>query len=154
MKYLLIFFVTLNLYSQDIDYLKSRDTLYLLLSSSDKPIAIKKSNISYTVSGNGSTNIYNFADKERGRITLQTFNHKQGYGVYSLKVKTSKFMQKNKDRIIDVDFINQNGLGKVFIDIMQRPNKKIIYIINQEDLKKRKLIIKRTPIEDSFFIQI
>lgn len=154
MKTLLILLLSFDLYSQNIDYLKSQDTLYLVLSVSDNPITVKKSNISYSVGGNGITNIYNFNDSENGRISLQTFNNQQGYGVYSKKVRTSKFMKENKERIIDLDFIDKHGLGKVFVDIIQRPNRKVIYIINSKDLDRRKMIIKRTPIEDSYFSEM
>lgn len=154
MKYIYFLFLSLNLYSQNIDYLKSQDTLYLILDAPKSSVITKNNNISYSKGTNGYITIYKFQDKEHRSVILQTFNTDQGYGRYNFKVRTSKFLQKNKNSVVTTDFIDEHGLGEFFVGVIQHPKTKVIYIINLEDLKKRKLIIKRASIIDNFSMDI
>ncbi|MFD2603698.1 hypothetical protein [Flavobacterium suzhouense] len=153
MKTFFILFLSFNLYSQNIDYLKSQDTLYLLLEESDADLNLKKDNIDFRVYGNGFDNTYRFIDDQKRMISFITFNSNQIPGKDNLEVKRKDFLKKNKDKIIDFYFIAKHGLGIVFIDILRGSKRKIVYVIDSKDIKQRKIVLKKTLINDgSFFI--
>jgi hypothetical protein len=151
MKYILFFFISLNLYSQDIDYLKSQDTIYFLLPESETDLVLKEKGITYRVYGNDFINSYLFNDVDKRMIYFVTYNSDQIPGKANLKVKRKDFLKNNKNKIIDFDFIAKNGLRIPFIDILK--GRKVVYIIDSKKIKKRKIILKKTVIGDgSFYI--
>jgi len=152
MKYfIIVIFFSLNLYSQDIDYLKSQDTLYLLLEESDADLVLKQDSFTYRVYGNNFEHQYFFTNPDKRIIFFSTFNSDQIPGKSNMIVKRRKFFKKNNDKIIDLKFITKHGLNVAFIDILRGTKRKIVYVVNSKEIKKRKITLKRTFIVDGSF---
>jgi len=147
----LIMICSLNLYSQDIDYLKSQDTLYLLLKESEPNLVIKQDDISYRVYGNLYENQYHFTDKSKKTIYFITFQNDQIPGKSNLVVNRRKFFKKNKDNIIDFNFIAKHGLYISFIDILKGNMSKTIYVINLDKIRNKKITLKKTLIANGSY---
>jgi len=143
---------SLNLYSQDIDYLKSQDTLFLLLEESDADLVLKQDSFTYRVYGNGFENEYYFTTVDRRMIYFMTFQNDQIPERFNLEVNRREFFKKNKDKIIDFKFITKYGLRIPFIDILIGSKRKIVYVINSKEIRKRKITLKKTIIGDGSFM--
>lgn len=148
----ILLFFSLKLYSQDIDHLKSQDTLYLVLEESDKDLIIKDSDITYRVYGTGFMNTYQFTQDDRRSIIFETFHTGHISGKSNLEVKRKDFFKKNIDKIIDFAFIKKLGLSLSFIDILVSTKRKTVYVIDSKKLKRRKITLKKTYIIDGLFM--
>jgi len=136
-----------KLYSQDIDYIKSQDTLYILLSKPKNEVSekFKGFSIRYIISKYKSQ--YYITDSIRGNIYIQTedeYDHDRN--TKNLLCNRRKFLKENKNKIITMDYIQQHGVAKVFIDILRGSKKKTVYLIDNRSLKKRKILLKKATI--------
>ena len=151
-RYLIILlFISYNFYSQDNDYINSNDTLYILLPSTST-IILK--NLKYSCSDNGFVKDYNFTNSSGKYVDIRT-SVNDGYAKFNKTVKTKKFLRKNRKLIIDLEFIDRNGLAKTFFEIMGLHNsKKIIYIIDTQEARNKTMVIKMSSVNYSSFIEM
>lgn len=156
MKYILFLFISLNLYSQDIDYLKSQDTIYIVLKGINTPVGeatIQKfKKIELNQSQNGYLNTYEFSllDNTYKKIIINTENDKD-----VLRLKRKQFLKEKSAYIVNVDFIDSLGLKCFFIELLRVNRKsKVVYIIDEKSLKKRNVVMRKAFIADIGFAEM
>ena len=151
-KTLILLLLTFNLYSQNLDYLKSQDTLFIALTkienNNTERSAFKK--FTYESFGNEKTNEYKFTDSIGRHIYIQTYNgNLNDINPNNKIIKRKEFLKKNKDRIITLNFIKQYYPDQLFIGYLGVTTfslgTKVIYIIDENSLKRkdRKITLRR-----------
>lgn len=68
-----------------------------------------------------------------------------------VQIVKKNFLKKNKDRIIDIDFMLNNGLRETFFALYDR--KKKVYIIDSEEIKCRKVTLREVVMDSPYFIE-
>jgi len=143
-KLLLILLLSCNLFAQDVDFLKSQDTLYIVFTTPKNLVSEKFKGFSIKYVTSKYKNEHYINDSLRGQIYIQTENdYNHGRKTKNLICNRRKFLKENQNKIITVDFIQQHGVAKVFIDILLGNKKKIVYLIDKRSLKKRKILLKK-----------
>lgn len=140
-KLFLLLFVSAGCYSQDIEYIKSLDTVYIYFKEAD---TAKLKNITFWRSQNEVVGEYRLADRNdsiKGRgISVQTHERH----IRNIEnVNRRKFLKKNKDKIIGLDFIDKHGVGNTSMTILRVWDRRPIYVIYEEELKKKKMFLRR-----------
>ena len=115
-------------------------------------LVLKQDSFTYRVYGNGFENEYYFTTVDRRMIYFMTFQNDQIPERFNLEVNRREFFKKNKDKIIDFKFITKYGLRIPFIDILIGSKRKIVYVINSKEIRKRKITLKKTIIGDGSFM--
>lgn len=149
--------VSLNLYSQDIDYLKSKDTIYLVLKEIDTPIGktitTKFDNIKLDRYIDLAFYNYWFNSLEKYYQTIAITTRISEDNLIRLKRK--KFLKEKSGSVVNVDFIDSLGLKYFFIELLRVNRKsKVVYIIDEKSLKKRKLVMRKAFIADIGFSEM
>jgi len=156
MKILLfILLFSCNLFAQDVDFLKSQDTVYIVLKDMNeftfKKQEFKKFN--FESEGNGKLNQYNLIDSINRRISIIVPKDiKEPVSDRSINVKRKKFLKKNNARIITLDFIKQYYPDELFFNYLGLTTTKmhkVIYIIDEDSYnrKDRNLSLRKAFIE-------
>jgi nucleoid-associated protein YejK len=126
-----ILFFTNALFAQDLDYLKSQDTLYLMVPKKD---SLKLSQFTFRADGNDALSSYNFKQSDGKYIHIETMNDREVDTVKrNLTVKRKTFLKNNKKNIIDLNFL---------------------YIINEKDTSRKRIALKKAYILDVSFIEM
>ncbi|MFL9838703.1 hypothetical protein ABS768_14420 [Flavobacterium sp. ST-75] len=143
---IIAFFCSSIIYSQDIESLKNHDTIYLVLKHSIEREVQDFKTFTFSASGNNSLFEFNFrekADKHKIVNITTELKHKP------IKVcnKKNQFIEENKKNIIDISLIEKYGTNKLFNEILQ-VNKlnKVFYVIDEKELKKRKIHLKKARV--------
>lgn len=145
---LLLIFISQSAFSQNIDSLKASDTIYILLKETDEVVSKEYKNFKIRSYSNTIEKTYEIYESNK-TIVIHTDEKKESKKNNSyLKVKRKKFLEHNKDKIITLDFIEEHTPGKVFSEYLDNlhKQKKVIYIINEDDLKRRKLCLKKAQV--------
>lgn len=146
-KIILLLLFSVNLFSQDLNFLKSQDTIYIILKEIRGNSTQKFETFTLNCYGNDKMNEYNLLNKKGWPIVIRTSNASNSStkdGNVALKVKRKEFFKKNKNRIIDLKFIEKivpETLFIYYLDVLHFT--KVFYVINENDLKKRKIVLKK-----------
>ena len=141
--------------SQDLNYLKSQDTVYIVLKDM-KEFAFKKlefKKFNFESEGNGKLNQYNLIDSINRRISIIVPKDiKEPVSDRSINVKRKKILKKNNARIITLDFIKQYYPDELFFNYLGLTTTKmhkVIYIIDEDSYnrKDRNLSLRKAFIE-------
>jgi hypothetical protein len=120
---------------QEYENIKKSDTLYLKINKTDS-LRLKKLKIEK--SSHNFTNFYSLKSVTNHTIVVKTkYDNKDISSGGILTMNSKKFVSKNKDKIIELDFLDQYGL-----DLLLNQNK-IIYVIDDNDYKKKKMTLQR-----------
>ncbi|PZR22967.1 MAG: hypothetical protein DI539_04085 [Flavobacterium psychrophilum] len=157
MKYIFFLFLSLNLYSQNIDYLKSQDTVYLVLKEVTTPIgrtiSTKYNQIKLDRYIDLAFYNYWFSSLDKSHQTIAITTRIKNDNLITLKRK--KFLKEKSANIVKVDFIDSIGLKKFFIDLLQVNRKsKVVYIIDEKSFKRRNVIMRKAFIVDVGFAEM
>lgn len=149
----LILLFTTGLLAQDLEYLKSRDTLYIAIPKHNKH---QYSKFLYFCSWNSEQKHYEFRQSDGKNILILTIKDKEiNLEKRNLTVQRKKFFKKHKNDIVDVNFIDKTGLFGFFMELLYTNDKrKIVYIIDKKDCTGKELILRRAYIENSSFISM
>lgn len=143
-KYFIILFLLFcsNLVAQTLDDLKKLDSIYFYFSVNES----QKKNIFYVNNVTKDTVLnysYHKNDKEYLKFRYSKF---KDFDAYFGKLKTYKkyhkkrFLKKNKDQIVDINFLNELSLNTFeFRAILQG---KKLFLIDKEDTRRRKILIR------------
>ena len=150
--------IVTKVFSQNFDSIKKRDTLYIYFKKNhvQKKIYIKeddKKNVLYSPNG------YYFYLPCEIKEGCYLFFHTGG----SIKLDSNKikpmdlkkvrkeFLIKNKDRIINMDFFIKYGQLKC-LEIFKDENnsEKVIYIIDNDEIKKRKILLRQAKFSSTY----
>lgn len=151
MNYLpvLLLLFSLTAFSQELEALKHKDTIYLVLPETDG--SISKEYKTFTFSGAGNKNYgaqgYTLSEPSGRQVHLNTQNDTSPYfKKNNITVESRLFFFQHKDAIITLEFINKYGVGAVFFDALQIKNmgKYKFYVINEDSLKDESIILKAT----------
>ena len=141
-RFLIIFnLFCISAFSQDRQHLTYDDTIYFSFPRVD---SLKFENLLYRYSTNGTDVEYTLKDEKNRYINLGT-QTTSGLAKFSKTVKTKKFLRHNKKSIVNLDFINKNGLGNTFFSIIGITKcKKVLYIIDESELESKTMTIRRS----------
>jgi hypothetical protein len=151
--YIILFLLSVVFSStaQDLEHLKSQDTIYLVLknikSGSSGSEVYDKFSLVY--GANKSLAEYQIIDSLNRTIFIRVEKNTEAVPNNSLTVKRKKFLKKNKENILTFDYIKQFNPKYLFIDILGTfHNKKVFYVIDEESIKKKHktLTLQRTSI--------
>lgn len=134
-----------------MEVIKGLDTVYILFKKND---VARYKNVKFRYGGNQFVDEYFLTGSNGKRIHITAPNDKNtDEKKYTLAVKRKKFLAQNKQKIIDMEFIDKHGLGEVFIGLLEvQWGKKKVYIITDEELKRRKIVLQKAIFEYSDFI--
>jgi hypothetical protein len=157
--YLLVLFASLQAAAQDLDYLKSQDTIYLVLKniesgSSGREIYEK---FSLVYGANKSLTEYQIIDSLNRTIFISIEKNTEAVPNKNFTVKRKKFLKKNKENILTFDYIKQFNPKHLFIDILGTfHSKKIFYVIDEESInrKDKEIILRKTSIVPVFYTEM
>lgn len=148
---LFILCVVFSSTAQDLNYLKSQDTIYLVLKniesgSSGREIYEK---FSLVYGANKSLTEYQIIDSLNRTIFISVEKNTEAVPNKNLTVKRKKFLKKNKENILTFDYTKQFNPKHLFIDVLDTfHNKKVFFVIDEESIKKKHktLTLQRTSI--------
>jgi hypothetical protein len=140
------FFFKNTIYCQSLESIKTADTIYIYFDKAckntnkypngNKKLEFYKNYMIYEFNPNPlsiilfTSNTYkDFDDLERGIKNDE-------------RIERKSFLKKNKNIILDIDFFAENGFKETFFALF----KKIIYIIDKDDMKGRKIKVKQVRI--------
>ena len=131
--------------AQDLEKLKVSDTIYLVLYSNPDIANHSLDSIVLKVVEKGLNKIYYIKNKKlRGQYAF-LYTRKEEK---CTEVDKNSFLSKNKEIIITLDFIDKNGLLKVFYYTLSLDKgKKIYYIIEAGDLDKERIKLIRVDMK-------
>ena len=138
--YLIVITVKLG-FSQKVENIKKADTVYVYFNHGEfqelkepniNSIKILEEKRNYEIKID-SANYVNFTEAKY--LDFDRFEKKRESDI---KVKKKCFLKKNKNIIIDIDFIKKHGLKKVFFMICYKK----IYLIDKKEKTKRNVILK------------
>lgn len=150
-KTLFLLLFSLQLFAQDLNYLKSQDTIYIILKEIEGNTTNKFDDFTFNCFGNDKFNEYNFVNKKGRPIVIQTMNRPSNppinYINNNIRVNRKRFFKQNKDRIINFEFIRKMVPETLFIYYLDVINqRKTFYLFNEDDLNKRKIYLKKASV--------
>ena len=143
MKTFLFVLLSASIYAQNLEHLKSQDTLYFVLKELNGNITVRDTFKKFKMESFGNDKIteYQIIDSLNRVIyisvpkdIIKPLSDKQ------IVVKRKKFIRKNKEQIITLEFIKQFNPEDLFIgylDVSVKRKGKVIYVIDEESLKKK-----------------
>lgn len=141
----LLLLINYTVFSQDLDYLKSYDTIYISIKNIDT-LALK--NIKYRHNTNGSITEYHFNDTQINNVTIRTQNDDKFISKQNTKIRKKALNGKG---VIDLKFIDKYGLQQIFINVLKvQDRKKVIYVIDEKENTRRKLLLKKASISGNY----
>ena len=152
MKTILFFlFISISSFSQNLESIKDLDTVYIYFNYGkyEKYGHIKKKeNISNKFRENYTTYAFSL---DNYNIIYFYYNDYKDFDDYEKGIKADvkkvkkKFLKKNKEKILGIDFFINNGFDKVF-SILYTTQKKI-YIIDSDEIKKRNIVLREVRMD-------
>lgn len=142
-KLILLLLFSVNLFSQNLNYLTTQDTIFIVLKEIKGYSTIQYEKFTLETYGNSSINEYIIRDSINRVILIRTQNNSEN----NLIVKRKSFFKKNSSRIINMDFIRKFLPEKLFINTLDVLNqKKIFYIIDESKKRKSEIKIKKASV--------
>ncbi|WP_445457228.1 hypothetical protein [Flavobacterium sp. HNIBRBA15423] len=140
------FFSISILNSQSLEAVKKADTLYIYFDKehkntvkyhdANKHIDFYKNYVTYGFNPHPSSiilfNSNTYKDYDNMRKGIKNDE----------RIEKKSFLKKNKDIILDYDFFAENGFKKTFFALY----KKTIYLIDEDEIKGRKIKVKQVDI--------
>lgn len=143
--YLIILSTKLG-FSQKIEDIKRADTIYIYFDHSEfqniknadiNSFKILEEKKNYEIKFDDNNYVFfserKFLDLDRAEIKKEA----------DIKVEKKKFLKKNKNIIININFIKKHGLEKVFFMIYYKK----VYLIDQKEMTKKKVILKEVALD-------
>jgi hypothetical protein len=142
----IIFFFKNTIYCQSLESIKTADTIYIYFDKESKDV-IKYSNANKHIEFYKNQIIYEFNPSSLNTIFLISNTYKNSDDVEKgikndERIEKKSFLKKNKNIILDIDFFTKYGFKETFFALF----KKIIYIIDKDDMKGRKIKVKQVDI--------
>lgn len=154
MKFLYIIFLIISVnkaFAQDILSLAKQDTVYVILPETETLTSLNYNGFKYSSSGNGRENEGHFYTTDKYPISIYT----KKIDDKNLRVKRKTFFRKNNHRIIDLKVIETYSPKKVFFETFRlREPRTVVYVINENELKRRKIIIKKAFVYTESYIEM
>ncbi|MFP9115797.1 hypothetical protein ACLI1A_17785 [Flavobacterium sp. RHBU_3] len=144
-------------YTQDLDYLKRQDTIFIVV---EKPEKLNSTNDSFqkfnfTTASNGEIAEYIYQEKDApNQIIIIRVKENPTTPVSDLNIKTNrkKFLKENHEKVVDQEFIQNFTPGEFFFNYLgltaSAPLKKVVYIIDENSLKRKdkNIILRKASI--------
>lgn len=143
MKYILIilvFFSFNKIIAQDLDKIKKADTIYIYFKE-DRKKQIHHLITTSNKDKNYDEYIFDFSNRQ------VSFYFSNRTTVNNVRKERKKFLKKNKDLILNYDFIEK--IGNLYIAEMIGyiyDAKKIVYVIEDKEIKCSKITLKQVRI--------
>lgn len=139
-----------NLYCQKLDSLKKTDTIYIYFDINKKNSIKDKSFINEQSEFYKNYIMYRFNPSHLNTISFTSNTYKDTDNMIN-NIKNDEFttkksfLKKNKEVILDIDFFEENGFIKTF-DVLYT---KVIYLIDKDEIKGKKIKVKQVDIRCS-----
>lgn len=141
---------TLKLSAQDLEYLKSQDTIYLAFEELNNKSIIDKNfhYFDWEAFGNEILSEYTIKEKDSSRIIFIRVPKIESEHSF-ITVDRKRFLKKNKNKILRLDFIKRYEPKYLFFSYLgartYAPSSKVIYFIDEKSLKNktRKIVLKK-----------
>jgi len=127
--------------AQDLDCLKSKDTLYLVIDITEDTVVKQYKDFSIRSYGHPDFNVIDFNYKPYKSVNFICEKNKKS----RYKVKRKGFLKDHNVDIINISFIESIGLNG-FRALVDNGKRKTILIIDKDDLEKRKITIHQSII--------
>ncbi|WP_417352636.1 hypothetical protein [Flavobacterium alkalisoli] len=156
-KRIIIFFLfsTSFLYSQDqyLNSLKSQDTIYLILKYNKKEVRKEYKTFFYQTLYNKSLSEYKFQEKNQPKeVTVRVEYRHEPIKICN---KKGHFLNENKGKIIDINLIETFGIDYIFNTLLKiNKQEKVFYVIDERELKKRKITLRKATIVATGYIKM
>ena len=148
-KLFFLFLIASNSFSQTLDEIKNLDTIYIYFKNSSD--LEKKETYKNMKVERFNRMCYKFSLDFYNTIFFNSSEYKD-YDSYEKGIKNDvvivkkSFLRKNKNKIIDIDFFQKNGFKETFFLLYG----KIIYLIDEEEIKNRKVLIKQVQMDSNY----
>lgn len=143
---LFILFFSLVSFSQNLEEIKKLDTIYIYFNYGvyEKNGTNIKIDLSKRDEFSKENVVYTFEIDDYNIIHLffQKYKDFDDYGLgikKDVKYVRKKFLKKNKEKIIDVNFFINNGFRETYYALFG----KVVYIIDSKEIKGRKVKLKQ-----------
>lgn len=150
-KVLFLLLFTLNGFSQTIETISKVDTVYIYFKNNSIQEERKK-----IIGGNSKFYknhlSYSFGYDPHNTIIFN-YNDYMSFDLYEkdikndVKIVKKRFLKKNKNIILDIDFFLKNGFKETFFAALYG---KIVYLIDKEDTKKGKIKLKQVSVMSNY----
>lgn len=159
-SFLFLLILSFKLLAQDLDYIKSQDTLYISLPQVQALHAksLKYNYFDLSIDSNGLETQHVFTDKDTvGQLILIIARLDAAVLV---EVSRKKFLRKHKKQVLNMDVIKQYRNREFFFKYLGArgfaPSTKTIYIIDEESLKRKdkKIRLRKAVLITSGYIGI
>lgn len=136
MKHLhIILLISFGVYAQKPESLKLQDTIYIIVNNDIKNKEFD--NFKYEVDSNKAVIDYAFSEKAENRAILIRVKNQNNYQFIKRK-------DLNKKNLLDFKLLEEYGLNHIFnITLKINTQKKAVYIIEEKDLKNKKVKMKK-----------
>lgn len=141
---LLLLFLTSNIYSQNISYTKSLDTIFVNFKEDKFQIktvfpvdnaGVQKRWYTIVLGNNHDRKFIRFYFQEYKNSEKRDNNIKS-----DMRIEKKSFLKKHKNQVVGIDFFKNNDVC-VLRDIFYN---KVVYVIDIEERKKEKLVLYET----------
>ncbi|WP_116788191.1 hypothetical protein [Flavobacterium psychrotrophum] len=161
----ILLIVSLKLSAQNLDYLKSQDTIYISLPKmfSETPSHIKYNKFDIAIDSNGFVTQYVFTDKDSVGKLIEIsirLNPKIVKDNFPIEVNRKMFLKTYKKQILNLDIIKQYRNREFFFGYLgarsYAPSKKVIYVIDEESLKRKdkNIILRKAELSTFGYMRI
>lgn len=151
--FVLIFLFFGNTYSQKIENINTNDTIYIVFKNKSifekkyKPYSSKSKFIDGIINYSFTKDFYNtiifVSNKYKDYDSMDK-------GIENdIKTVKKSFLKDNKDKILDVNFFLKNGFKQTFFSIYG----KVIYLIDKDEIKNGKMILKQVEMINHTYIE-
>ena len=136
-------------FSQNLTILKNSDTIFILFDNSKYETETNYKTKESTKDYFKNKKIYTFSLDSDNTIDFR-FNDYKNIEDYEKGIKTDvktvrkRFLKKNKEKILDINFFIKNGFLETF-NAIYVPHK-VIYLIDSKEIKGRNVILKEVTI--------
>lgn len=144
---LLLLIVVFSSNAQDLDYLKSQDTIYLVLEDHNEMVtkttrkAFKHFN--WEASSHSKRSEYILKDSLNRVIMIMANKNATNPDKKNMPITVNRkvFLRKNKKQILNLEFLSRYNPEELFFNylggVRGSAAKKVFYIIDEESIKKK-----------------
>lgn len=152
LKLIVFLFFSHSVFSQNLESLKELDTIYVCFNYGKYEYRSDYSKIEKKNEFWKDFKTYRFELNTSNSVTFN-YNKYKDFDAFENNIKTDikivkkKFLRKNKNIILDIDFFIKNGFKETFFTALYG---KTIYIIDKGEIKKGKVKLKQVSVMSNY----
>lgn len=152
LKLIIFLFFSHSVFSQNLESLKELDTIYVCFNYGKHEYISDYSKIEKKNEFNENIKKYTYELNSKNTLTFiynkyKDFDSYEKNIVTDIKIVKKKFLRKNKNIILSIDFFIENGFKETFFKALYG---KVIYIIDKGEIKKGKVKLKQVSVMSNY----